>query len=103
MYFRITADSADLVDPQDVTAFHVVCPYGLSGDDLIAAVRRADIGEVLADGEHVMVLVSTIRLMAADRVGPGWSDAFTAMLDYAESKGWTDKDRARVRAHIERN
>jgi hypothetical protein len=41
--------------------------------------------------------------MAADRVGPAWSEDFRKMIDYAASKGWVDENVTRVRAHLERS
>ena len=38
---------------------------------------------------------------AAGRGGPDWEAGFSAMLDYAERKGWTDTSREAVRAHVE--
>lgn len=102
MYFRITADSAELVDPQDVTGFYATCPSTLGHDDLSASIHRADLGELLPDDSHLMVPTDTIRRMAAGRVGPSWPDDFRKMIEYAASKGWTDDDGTRVRAHVER-
>jgi hypothetical protein len=102
LYFRITGDSAELVDPQDVRSFHAVCPATLGHHELADSVRRADLGELLPGDGHLMVPLDTVRRMAADRVGPGWSDDFAKMISYAASKGWTSEDGTRVRAHIER-
>ncbi|MFC5993926.1 hypothetical protein ACFQE5_06855 [Pseudonocardia hispaniensis] len=102
VYFRITADSAELVDPQDLTSFSAVCPADLGPDELAASVRRADLGELLPGDGHLMVPVDTIRRMAAERVGPSWPDELAKMIDYAARKGWTNDDGTRVRAHIER-
>jgi len=101
MYFLISDDAAELVDPQDVTAFSVRCPADLDRDGLAASVEKAELGEILDSG-HVMVPVATIRRMAGDLVGPGWADDLAGMLAYAASKGWTSADGSRVRAHIER-
>jgi hypothetical protein len=102
VYFRITAGSTELVDPQDVKSFSVVCPADLDRDALVAAVERADLGELLPGDGHLMIPVETVEKMAAGRVGPGWPDDLAAMLDYAAGKGWTSEDGSRIRAHIER-
>jgi hypothetical protein len=102
VYFRITADSVELVEPEDVRAFSVVCPPELTAAQLAAGIERAELGELLPDGEHVMVAVDAVRRLADGRVGPGWPDDLAKMIDYAAGKGWTDADRTRVRAHIER-
>jgi hypothetical protein len=101
MYFLISADAVELLDPQDMTAFSVRCPADLDDGTLAASAERAGLGEVLGSG-HVMVPVATIRRMAGDRVGPGWDDDLAGMLAYATRKGWTSEDGSRVRAHIER-
>lgn len=102
MYFRLAADSVELVDPQDTRSFSAVAAADLGDDDLAAIVERAGIGEILPGGGHLMVAVDAIRRMAAGRVGPGWPDDLAAMLDYAAGKGWTSEDGTRVRAHVER-
>lgn len=102
MYFRITPGDVELVDPEDVRAFHVVAPDGLTDDDLTDTVRRTGLGEVAAGGEHVLVRVDAVRRLAAGRVGPGWEDDLAGMLGYARSKGWLSDDGEAVRAHVER-
>ncbi|MFC4942395.1 hypothetical protein [Pseudonocardia sp. GCM10023141] len=101
MYFLISDDAVELVDPQDVKAFSVRCPADLDHAGLAASVDRAELGEILDSG-HLMVPVATIRRMAGDRVGPGWDNDLAGMLAYAASKGWTSADGSRVRAHVER-
>jgi hypothetical protein len=101
VYFRITMDSAELVDPQDVTAFHAVCPPGLDGAELAGRVRDAGLGELLPDG-HIMVPVDAVRRYASGHVGPTWEQDLAGMVAYAASKGWTDETGTSIRAHIER-
>jgi hypothetical protein len=101
MYFVITADRVELVDPTDVRMFCVRCPAELSESDLAASIERAELGEVL-NSDHVMVAVAAIRRMAVGRVGPGWDDDLAGMLGYAASKGWTSQDGSQVRAHVEK-
>jgi hypothetical protein len=99
MYFRIAADRAELVEPENVKAFSV--QSDLTGPELVVAVEKAGIGSVLPDGEHVMVEVSAIRRLAG-AVPAGWEDDLAGMLAYAEKKGWTSEDGSAVRAHVER-
>lgn len=100
MYFRISTDSAELVEPQDVTAFHVVCPAGLDGDALAARVHEAGLGELLPD-DHLLIPLDAVRRYADGQVGPGWEQDLAGMVAYATRKGWTDESGTRVRAHIE--
>lgn len=102
MFFRITEDSTELVEPQDVTSFSVVCPTGLGHDGLAGRVREDRLGEVLPDGDHVMVSVDAIRRYALGSVGPAWEQDLAGMIGYATGKGWVSEDGTRVRAHIER-
>jgi len=101
MYFRITRESAELVAPDDMTAFHVVTPAGLDGAELAARLRDAGLGELLPDG-HVLVPVDAIRHHADGNVGEDWEQDLAGMVAYAARKGWTDETGTRIRAHIER-
>ena len=102
VYFRITRDSAELVDPQDVKAFHAVCPPDLDGDELATRIRDAGLGELTPD-DHLLVPVDAIRRYAAGRVGETWEDDLAGMVAYAVRKGWTDETGTLIRAHIERS
>jgi hypothetical protein len=97
VYFRITEDAIELVEPANVRAFHVVS--GVSPGALAA--RIADVGELLPDGEHVMVSVDAVRRYADGQVGPGWEDDLAGMVAYAVTKGWADEAGTRIRAHVE--
>lgn len=102
MYFRITPGDVELVDPDDVRAFHVVAPADLTEDTLADTVRSTGLGEVADGGGHVLVRVDAVRRLAAGRVGPDWEDDLAGMLGYARSKGWLSDDGDSVRAHVER-
>ena len=101
VYLRITRESAELVEPEDVRSFRAVCPADMSHDELADGARRAGFGELL-DEDHLMVPVDTIRRLAAGRVGPGWPRDFAGMITYATGKGWVSDDGTQVRAHVER-
>ncbi|MGW5053731.1 hypothetical protein [Actinokineospora sp. NPDC004072] len=101
VHFHITADGVDLVDPEDVRAFHAVRAPGLTDAEFAAATRGAGLGEPLPGGTHLMVPVETIRALAAGRVGPTWADDLAGMIAYATRKGWTDESGSRIRAHVE--
>jgi hypothetical protein len=103
VYLHITADSVQLAEPEDVTDFYATCPATLGHDDLAASVNRADVGELLPGDSHLMISLDALRRMAADRVGPAWSEDFRKMIDYAASKGWVNENVTRVRAHLERS
>jgi hypothetical protein len=102
LHFHITADRTELVDPGDVRSFSAICPPGLTHDELAERVRRDDLGQLLDGDAHLMVPVETVRRMATGRVGPDWPADLARMVEYAAARGWTDPDRTRVRAHVER-
>jgi hypothetical protein len=101
LYFRISSQSVELIEPDDVTSFHAVCPAGLGYGALAEIVQKEDLGEILPAGGHLMVPLGTVRRMAAGRVGPDWEQKFDAMVAYAARKGWLSEDGTKVRAHLE--
>jgi hypothetical protein len=101
VYFRITRDVVELVEPQNVSAFHVTCPPDLDDSGLAGRIHDAALGELLPD-DHVMVSVDAVRRYAKDRVGPTWEQDLAGMVAYAAGKGWTDDTGTQIRAHIER-
>jgi len=88
-----------LDDPDDFTRFHIAAPGARDRSRLGAALTAAGAGDL--DGDEVLVRTDWLRAEAAGRAGPEWEQGFTAMLDYAERKGWTDASRRAVRAHVE--
>jgi hypothetical protein len=56
---------------------------------------------VVRGAEHAYVSADTLRALAGERAAdPDWAQQFTAMVDYATSKGWVGDDGA-LRAHVE--
>ncbi|MEV1295444.1 hypothetical protein [Pseudonocardia sp. NPDC049635] len=99
MFVEVTGSGVRLAEPEVFTAFHVVRPAAMTPDDLAAALSTHEIGQL--DGDDVLVRVTAVRRLAEGRVGDDWEDGFTAMLAYAERKGWLTDDGAMVRAHVE--
>ncbi|HVM65849.1 MAG TPA: hypothetical protein VMU14_13375 [Acidimicrobiales bacterium] len=93
------APEVELVEPDDFTRFHVAARGAPDRSRLGAALTAAGAGEL--DGDDVLVAVAWLRAAAVGRVAAEWDEGFTAMLDYAERKGWTDASRRTVRAHVE--
>ena len=89
-----------LAEPDDCTRFHVAVTG--TGDAAAAdrALRAHKAGAIDGDGE-ALVLVAAVRALAEGSVGPDWESKFTAMLDYASSKGWLSDDAASIRAHLQ--
>ena len=95
-----------LDEPDDFTRFHIAARGARDRSRLGAALSGAGAGAL--DGDDALVEVAWLRAAAAaGRAGAGsaeradWEQGFTAMLDYAERKGWTGPDRRAVRAHVE--
>ncbi|WP_342661437.1 hypothetical protein Rruber_05206 (plasmid) [Rhodococcus ruber] len=52
--------------------------------------------------KHSYVPAEVLRALAdAAEVGPGWGDRFSAMLVYADSRGWVRPEDGAVRVHVE--
>jgi hypothetical protein len=95
-----------LDQPDDFTRFHIAARGARDRSRLGTALSVAGAGAL--DGDDALVDVAWLRAAAvaagAGRVGADgadWERGFTAMLDYAERKGWTGPDRLAVRAHVE--
>jgi hypothetical protein len=98
----MTGDPASvaLEEPAHCGRFHVVVRGTGDAVSLEAALRSSAVGTVDGDGE-ALVDVAAVRRLAAGSVGETWEGDFTAMLDYARSKGWLSEDGASIRAHVE--
>jgi len=101
MYLVLTDDAIHLHEPDVVTAFHATLESRMSSRRLATLLRTEGVGELLDDGDHIMVWIDAIRRLADGRVEPGWETDFAGMLAYAERKGWLAADGSGVRAHIE--
>lgn len=97
MELSLDADSARLVDPEDLTGFAVV----LEGDEDPSPEALAA-GGVLGLGDHAWVRTEALRRLAGPAATPEWEQAFAAMLDYARTRGWVDDAQGAVRGHVER-
>jgi hypothetical protein len=64
--------------------------------DVLAA---AGVGR-LGPGDHAFIRPDAVRFNAAGQVGEGWEERFAAMVDDADSRGWTADD-GWIRAHVE--
>jgi hypothetical protein len=95
-----TEPEVALEEPDDFTRFHVSARGARDRSRLGAALTGAGAGSL--DGDDALVDVAWLRAAAAaGGVGADWQQGFTAMLDYAERKGWTGAGRGTVRAHVE--
>jgi hypothetical protein len=84
-----------LEDPSDCGRFHVSVVGGGDRAHVVAALGGPSIDD------DVWVPVERVRSLAAGRVAAGWDDEFSAMLIYAETKGWLSADGKAIRAHVE--
>jgi len=84
-----------LDDAANLRAFAVHLEDGcVPGDDLGAC------GIWSPDGQHAWIEPDWLR----EQAGPlaedaGWQSGFSAMIDFARSKGWLD-EQGRIRAHV---
>jgi hypothetical protein len=91
-----------LEEPEDTKRFQVTVRGGQRGADLallFGALVDAAAGRL--EGDDAWITVDAVRRLAAGRVGPTWDDDVTAMLGYADSKGWFDPATHAMRAHVE--
>jgi hypothetical protein len=90
-----------LVDESDFSAFKVV----IAGDRDIDRARAALLPIVeLVDEGHATVDANHLELLAGDVARSAeWKAGFSAMLDYARSRGWIEQrgSATLVRAHVE--
>jgi hypothetical protein len=90
--------SISLDDPNNFTAFSI-----RAGDLSLDQIVRA-FGADAEAGEEDHVWISIPRLQAlGDKYGDGdWRKGCHGMIGFATSKGWVDKGRNLVRAHVDR-
>lgn len=88
-----------LEEPDDTRRFHLAVRGGADPALVFGALVDAAAGRL--EGDDAWITIDAIRRIAAGRVGPGWDDDFTAMLDYARAKGWLDEATHALQAHIE--
>jgi hypothetical protein len=80
--------------PEDLRRFAIAAPAGIDRAASLSGIARME------GDDHAWVSPAALRRLSPLAGDAGWEAGFTAMLDYACSKGWTDADGA-VRAHIE--
>lgn len=102
MYLTIADDGVTLHEPERVNDFYASYKQRLTPARLHEVMVEHAGGELLPDGNHVLVPVETLRRLAAGKVDEGWDQKFAGMLSYAESQGWMSEDGTAVRAHLER-
>ncbi|MEJ2869824.1 hypothetical protein WCD74_18800 [Actinomycetospora sp. OC33-EN08] len=102
MYLEIADDGVSLHQPEHVNDLYASYKQRLTPARLHEVMTEHAGGELLPDGNHVMIPVETLRRLAAGRVPEGWESDFEGMLSYARSKDWMNDDGTAVRAHLER-
>jgi len=95
---RVNTAGEVVIDDYDVfTRFHVQAPSELVGNDLATAMGE----DTRVDGEHLWVAEAGIRHWLGGQTDMGWEDGFSAMVDYARSRGWTNSAGTHLRAHVD--
>jgi hypothetical protein len=92
MIVRSTDQGPEVVEADDLQRLHVELAPG------------HDLGGLgVIDGDHAWLDLAALRRAGvAASATTDWNDRFSAMIEYATTKGWVDPERAAVRAHIER-
>jgi hypothetical protein len=90
--------TAAVEDPQNLKQLRAEF-RGVDDAEAAEALRAAGLGTI--DGDYVWVDADALR--AAGDGSSGWTAEFYGMLAYAKTRGWTDADSTRVRAHIVRS
>jgi hypothetical protein len=88
----VTVDDYDLF-----TGFHVEADGDGAADRLAATMGEG----TRAENGYLWIAERAIRHWVGVRADDDWEAGFTAMVDYARSKGWTDPAGTHLRAHIE--
>lgn len=94
MIVRLSESAAALTDLDRLDRLHAEV------DGPIELVQPADWYDVDDAGSHVWLDVARCREIGRSAHGDHWVDRYDAMVAYACSKGWTDDDGGRVRAHV---
>ncbi len=90
-----------LVNPNDFKEFCILCSASRSATEVCGILEMLCDGNKVIDEEHLWLCDDLIREIAPDSNDDKWESAFTEMLDYASSKGWTENNGTLIRAHIE--
>jgi hypothetical protein len=96
----VTGD-VTLTDPDDFTGFDMRLVGSADQRRLGEIVGTAKLGYLLYGGTHVAVDPMGLRSLAGPLATDSWEAGFSAMCDYAATKGWLGAD-GTVRAHVER-
>jgi hypothetical protein len=101
--FVLVADDGGVVrasveDAQNLKQLRVEF-RGVSDTQGAEALRAAGLGTV--EDDHAWLIADALR--AAGDGSSGWTADFYGMLAYAKTRGWTNADGSRVRAHIVRS
>lgn len=94
----INCSGATLKEAQDIKRLHVEIGDGLNELQIAEVLQQAELG-TLADG-YAFLRPASLRSLAGPLATPEWDRAFTAMAEYARSKGWVNAD-GNLQAHLE--
>ena len=97
MFVEITHSGAVLRELDDLRSLSVRHSVEVARDEVASALLSEDLG-VLDGGGHAWLDIQWM-LDAGAGQGPRWSQDFSRMIGFAQSRGWV-KD-GRVRAHLE--
>jgi hypothetical protein len=95
MFVTVDSQQVRLNEPEDTRTFHILI---VDDVDVDARLRREGWGQL--DGDDALISIEAVRAAARGRVREGWTEAFTAMLDYARTRGWL-VDEQFIQGHLE--
>lgn len=93
------ADGAVVRDADDCGRLHL--ETALDATALDAALRTTDTGEVGHDGDVWLDLAVLRSRASLATTAPDWPERWSAMVAYAQRKGWLSDDGLAVRVHVE--
>jgi hypothetical protein len=100
MIVVLRADGATVRDADDCGRLHL--ETGLDDEAVRAALTTTGTGRLADDGTAWLDLGVLRGRAEAAATAPDWTERWTAMVAYAERKGWLSADGRAVQVHLER-
>ena len=100
MYIHVDPDRqrSEVREASDLKRFSIVVTGDATDEQVASALAPL---ARLESSTHAWVSVERLRAACGRDTDADWSRAFTAMVDFAASKGWLDDTGTELRAHLE--
>lgn len=99
MIVSLTQGAATIVEPEDFSRLHVATV--LLPEEVNAALRKTGIGTTSTDGRILLDIEALRSAAEAASASPQWSQGWSKMIDYAQTRQWVSPDGCGVWAHVE--